>query len=580
MCRIVCLLLCAIFHPIKVRMLPERYGLARVSFENFDEQGGWPSGDAYHSSCIVASLRVLTNSDWCGRVLSLYRSKKLTYARRAFASRLGVMKKKTIFRRWGSFILALLLTEFAWAQQANQAGLEFHSSNSEANAAFAWAKQQALAYVRPQAEIGPWYEAALPGRGAFCMRDVAHQTTGAAALGLFEANRNMLSRFAISAAASRNWAGWWEIDGKGLPSSFDYLSDDDFWFNLPANFDVLDASVRMWRWTGDDAYRADSGFQLFFRKTLTDYLAQWQLRPDEILSRPRIVNRRLAKGQFVDSRGIPSYFEAPKNFNLGVDLLAAEYRAILSYQEIATTADDKNLANRLRSTADAIQQMIETVSWSAQQHHYYGVLQNGKRGSGSADTYVLYFDAAKNPEHIRGALDFISDAAYWKTINIEEESYVPLVLFRYGRADTAWRVLFDLAAPGKARREYPEVSYAVVAALVSGAMGIEAAHAGDAYDLETLAQPMSGSDSLWVSSLQIRKNTLDVMHTGKTRTALVNRHGGAIRWKAAFAGNWDRLTIDGKSQSAEHGVLPGGATVSWVIVPVPQGGSTAVSALP
>jgi hypothetical protein len=105
----------------------------------------------------------------------------------------------------------------AWAQKAAPlSSLEFHSSNNSLNESFRWAKQQALGYVRPGPDsIGPWYEAALPGRNAFCLRDVSHQALGAAALGLFEANRNMLDRFAESAAASRNWAAYWEIDGKG-----------------------------------------------------------------------------------------------------------------------------------------------------------------------------------------------------------------------------------------------------------------------------------------------------------------------------------------------------------------------------
>ena len=42
---------------------------------------------------------------------------------------------------------------------------------------------------------------------------------------------------------------------KASPPRRIIFSDDDFWFNLPANFDVLDAAVRMWRWTGDDGYR-------------------------------------------------------------------------------------------------------------------------------------------------------------------------------------------------------------------------------------------------------------------------------------------------------------------------------------
>src|SRR5260370_6232705 len=87
-------------------------------------------------------------------------------------------------------VLPLLWKARARAQQAPPlSALEFHSSNPALNDTFRWARQQALAYVRTGSDsIGPWYEAALPGRNAFCMRDVSHQVSGAAALGLFAAN--------------------------------------------------------------------------------------------------------------------------------------------------------------------------------------------------------------------------------------------------------------------------------------------------------------------------------------------------------------------------------------------------------
>ena len=70
------------------------------------------------------------------------------------------------------------------------------SSNAALVAGFDWAKAQALAYVYRGDPVGDWYEAALPGREAFCMRDVAHQSTGAQLLGLADCNYNMLYRFA------------------------------------------------------------------------------------------------------------------------------------------------------------------------------------------------------------------------------------------------------------------------------------------------------------------------------------------------------------------------------------------------
>ena len=455
---------------------------------------------------------------------------------------------------------------------------QFHSSNAQLNQSFIWAKQQALDYVRPPSSpIGEWYEAALPGRNAFCMRDVSHQTTGAAALGLFAANRNMLGRFADAVSASRNWAGYWEIDGEGKPSPADYVSDKDFWYNLPANFDVLDAIVRMWRWTGDNSYRDDPRIQSFFRETMTDYINQWQLSPDKILKRPRIANQSLSKGKFVNSRGIPSYSEGPKDFIFGTDLLAAEYRAMRVYQQIAVSQKDKELAAHLQKMAGEIQHILETVGWSSAHGHFNGVIRKNLTGFDSGDTTALYFDAVKNPTHIQGALDYISAPSYWKKINIEAETYIPRVLFRYGRPAAAYQVLFDLSSPEKHRREYPEVSYAVIAAIVSGAMGVEPSQAGEDFDVKTLPQSETTNEQLAVSSLHIRGNLLDIESHGTTSASLNNREGKAIRWRAAFVGDANTLYVGGHSMQTVHGALPGGKHISWITVTVPPGGSVTVS---
>jgi hypothetical protein len=455
--------------------------------------------------------------------------------------------------------------------------LEFQSSNALLVEAFRWARSQALAYVAPSSSsIGPWYEAALPGRNAFCMRDVSHQTEGAAALGLAAANRNMLGRFAASVDQRRDWAGYWEIDSKGRPSTSDYVSDDDFWFNLPANFDLLDAIVRMWRWTGDDSYRDDPSFREFFRRTVIDYITRWQLQPETILHRPRIANRRLARGQFVDSRGIPSYTEGPKDFIFGSDLLAAEYRALRSFQQIAITPEDKALANSAQTVADQIQQLLERIAWSQSHRHFLGVIRQDESGFESGDTMVLYFDAVKDPDHLRGALDYISSPGYWQKINIEAESYIPLLLFRYGRTDAAYRILFDLSRPEKPRREYPEVSYSVVAALVGGAMGVSS-RAGELFDVQTLAQLPSAGDNASLQSLPVRGRILDVKHTGISSSSLSNRSGPALRWRAAFQGTVHQLKVDGKPVQAEHVTLPGGMAVSWIIVTVRPGATVVVN---
>jgi hypothetical protein len=479
-----------------------------------------------------------------------------------------------------SILVVLLLgcSGLAVAQQTASSALGFTSTNSSLQDSFNWAKKQALAYVRPgTGAMGPWYEAALPGRNAFCMRDVSHQTEAAAALGLYAANRNMLRLFADSAAKQRDWAAYWEIDGNGRPSSADYVSDTDFWFNLPANFDVLDATVRMWRWTGDDTYRNDPAFQRFFRITMSDYLKAWQLTPDTVLKRPRIANQRQAEGRFVHSRGIPSYTEGSRDFIFGTDLLASEYRAIRSFKEITASASDRKLALQMQPTANAIQALIERVAWSETQHHYFGTIHTDLTGTGSGDALVLYFGAAKDLAHIRGALDYLSSPQYWKNINIEEESYVSLTLFRYGREDAAYQVLADISSPQKARREYPEVSYSVIEALVSGVMGLEPAHEGDAYDVLTVSRLPDGHDRATLSAVSIRKNHLDITHTGRLSTRLKNVSGPAVRWRAAFSGTASRLYVDGTAVAAQQSTRTGGTVMSWADVTVPSGAVRVVS---
>ena len=477
------------------------------------------------------------------------------------------------------FTATLFAGAMAEGQPASHATqLEFHSSSSSLDEIFRWARGQALAYVAPSSSsIGPWYEAALPGRNAFCMRDVSHQTEGATALGLAAANRNMLGRFAASVDEERDWAGYWEIDGEGRPSSADYVSDADFWFNLPANFDVLDAIVRMWRWTGDDTYRDDPRFREFFRRTVKDYVTRWQLQPEKILHRPRIANQRLESGIFVHSRGIPSYSEGPKDFIFGADLLAAEYRGLRSFQEIAVTPQDKALAVSAQSVADQIQQLLERIAWSQSQQHYLGVIRQDESGFDSGDAMTLYFGAAKDPDHLRGALDYISSPKYRQKINIEEESYAPLVLFRYGRTEPAYRILTDLSRPEKPRREYPEVSYAVIAALVGGTMGVAPSRSGEPFDVQTLAQLPSAGDDASLQSLPFRNNLLDIKHTGSLSSSLSNRSGPGLRWQAVFQGTVHELKVDGKPVLANHDTLPGGMAVSRVTVTVPPGATVIVS---
>ena len=141
------------------------------------------------------------------------------------------------------------------------------TSDTDLGEAFEWAKKQALAYSFTGDPVGDWYEAALPVREAFCMRDVSHQSIGAHALGPFQHTNNMLRKFAENIPESKDWCSYWEINREGLPAPVDYYNDVQFWYNLPANFDVLNCCYRMYLWTGDRTYIDDHTFLNFYRRT-------------------------------------------------------------------------------------------------------------------------------------------------------------------------------------------------------------------------------------------------------------------------------------------------------------------------
>ena len=162
--------------------------------------------------------------------------------------------------------------------------VNFKSNQPALNEAFQWAKKEALSYAHSNDPVGAWYEAALPGRDAFCMRDVSHQSLGAAMLGLTDHNINMFQKFAINISESRDYCSYWEINKFNKPAPVDYKNDDDFWYNLPANFDVIYNCYRQYLWTGDSIYLNQPDFINFYEKSLNEYVEKWDLSYDKVTS--------------------------------------------------------------------------------------------------------------------------------------------------------------------------------------------------------------------------------------------------------------------------------------------------------
>jgi hypothetical protein len=465
------------------------------------------------------------------------------------------------------------------------AAITLKTSDSRLASAFDWARRQALAYAFTGDLVGDWYEAALPGRYAFCMRDTAHQSMGAHFLGLGHHTRNMLRKFAANISDSKDWCSYWEINRENLPAPVDYKDDTQFWYNLPANFDVLDACYRIYVWSGDSAYITDAAFQNFYRRTVHDYVERWDLSLDRIMTRQRIMNTRghVDPGnRFQRNRGIPSYDEGNPNFAVAVDQLAAQYAGYLAYARFAQLRGDTSEAKEFLLRAAAVKSLVNETWWDMKSRSYYSRLNLDHQLEGHGLTSaLLYYGVAEDGEKSSAALKTILDAIGQKEpMGIEGQSHLPEILYRYGKPDVAYEQILDLTREDKDRREYPEVPYSIVGAIVNGLMGIEveAAEPGKALqdslyvEGPVVTTPQLTSQTQWaeVDDLPVRTNKIRVRHDGLRKSALEDVSGPSLIWKACFPGSFPQLLIDGKALAAKRAERHG-QMISCAAIPVGSG---------
>ena len=343
----------------------------------------------------------------------------------------------------------------------------FTSDDSELNRGFAWAKEQALAYSHHGDDlVGKWYEAALPQREAFCIRDVCHQANGAHALGLEHHTKNMLLRFVQSIAASRDYCCFWEIDKNYRPAPVDYTSDQDFWYNLPANFDLLAACLRMYRLTGDRDYIESEDFLHFYRLTVDQYIRKWDTNGDGI---PEGSGTR---------RGIPSYEEGEGGGSAQmIDLLASEAAAMAAYAEICELRGE--IGTPYKKWSESIIAEIDRWWDESDRRFFYTRRPDGsfRHISHIASEWVLYFDSVSDERKRAITLDRLHERGV-NGIIVECGSYLSEIFYRYGQPERGEYWLRRFTSPELKRREYPEVSYACIGAFVFGLMGIS-------YDAQT-----------------------------------------------------------------------------------------------
>jgi hypothetical protein len=440
-------------------------------------------------------------------------------------------------------------------------GLTFISDDPLFQEGFTWAKTRALAYAFTGDSVGDWYEASLPGREAFCMRDVSHQATGAHLLGLAGFNRNMLHRFAEHISARRGWCSYWEIDKFNRPCPVDYRDDDYFWYNFPANFDVLDCCLRQYHWTADRAYLEDPAFRFFYAKSVNEYVRHWDWDRDGLMEHDPSYG----------FRGIATYNEEVPDPLVGSDLVAAQYAGYVAFAKLLDLEGREVEAGSFRDQAAALKHLYNEEWWDAQGKRFYGFMNQDRSFStddqGLGNIFTLYFDLADGEERISRTLDAIIQIEPY--INVESRSYIPEVLYRYERNEAAYTALKSLFDPHLSRREYPELSYALIGALGTGLMGLRA----DAQEhrVSTLPRLTPETGQAEMRGVPVFGTHLDLCHVGCMETTLTNHGRQPFYWQAALPGQADTLFVDGKAWTAQQAIHWDGERESFVLLRVGGG---------
>lgn len=448
------------------------------------------------------------------------------------------------------FVAAAVVAAALSAGAAEPAG--FQSTDSTLENTYRWARDMALSYVHNGGDpVGPWYEAALPGRDAFCMRDLSHQTIGGAILGLHTHNDNMLAHIAANISESKDWCSYWEMDKLNRPAPCDYANDKEFWYNLPANLDVMRACYGLYEWTGAEQYLASQLFKDFYYRTAHDYVDRWALSPDSIMSRRRFMNIPEPfnpKNGFHTCRGLPSYAENFSGITVAIDLVGALKEGYEAYAAMCELTDQLSEAAFARERAARYGEMIENVWWDAEHNRYNTYYTQDKefhRGEGIP--YLLLIGALERPERIDASVGDVMSRQW----NVENMSAFPVFLYRLGYDGPAQTILTTL--PKMERNEYPEVSFGVIEGIFCGLMGIQPSATRES--IATCYHGPADSEST-ASDVPMLGGSVTVKHVGRSSTTLTNHTPYDLTWEASFIapdGTTTAVTIEvpsGKTKTA------------------------------
>ncbi|MFI6479815.1 hypothetical protein ACIBH1_17910 [Nonomuraea sp. NPDC050663] len=343
--------------------------------------------------------------------------------------------------------------------------MRIDSSSREVVELFEWACERALRWAHPAGVVGvvdadehhpegrgtgvylASYWAGYAHRSGFYARDFAHQLVGAHLLGLQEANLAMLRCFAASATEEHGHHPVWAFNFDGSYLAIDYRGPDDFVREAPAVYELVEAGMVAYRWSGDRAFLDDPVLRDFYR--------------DAMAVRPRVGGASIFDG-------VATYNELPGEvLTEAGDMIASEYAACLAVGSV-----ERALALRERFAR-------EWTGSGAGQVRGFTPEGGPVTGWGRENSWFMPLKGIMAEPH--AYLDYIDEQAWGagRPANVEALTYLPDTFFRHGRLDQGWAWMREIFAmrdlphvAGGRNGDYPEVSFTLVAQVVEGLLGL------------------------------------------------------------------------------------------------------------
>jgi hypothetical protein len=275
-------------------------------------------------------------------------------------------------------------------------------------------------------------------------------------------------------------------------------------------------------------------------------------------------------------RGRGSYYETMgDHIFCGADMLASQAKGYEIYANILKLQNKKDSANMFYSLAGKLRNDFDQKWWNAEKKTFYSYRndndQFGTHYINGILFFTLHFGLVKDPAKIEYALKTLIAGGE----NVEENSYMPMLFYRYDKLELAYQRLLYMVDPSVERRTYPEVSYSFIGSVAEGLMGLELNAPENR--LQTTPKLPKGLGWVELKNIPWKDGSVTVRHNGIQSTTLTSAAKQAFTWCAMLPGNTYTLYANGKKVKAKTTVNFKGEPMAFVDVTVKPGQSITIS---